>query len=80
LLRQKSSHEKEERMKTREQLIVEILNIWVKDTVAAAAIDDRSYTHASCGYESAQSDVEEYLTADMDRLERALEFLKGRKV
>ena len=41
------------------------LLVWVDDTASADAIDEEhSYTHASCGYSSAQDDVRGMLEGD----------------
>jgi hypothetical protein len=58
---------------TREKLIFEILALWVEDEEAAYAIDELSYTHASCGYEDAQSYVEDLLTMTVEDLQKILD-------
>lgn len=63
---------------TRAELIIAILELWVADESLANAIDERSYTHASCGYESAQSDVMEYLTLSVEQLSTVYDYMKER--
>lgn len=63
---------------TREKLICEILLFWTKDQDRADRIDEKSYTHASCGYEEAQSYVKGLLGYSVESLEYLLkEYQEG---
>lgn len=59
---------------TRQKLILEILARWCQDTKVAEESDARSYTHASCGYHSAQSDVEEIMKMSVEQLRTYLQY------
>lgn len=61
-------------MDTRTELILQLLTLWVHDEDAALEIDrTRAYTHASCGYEEAQSYVEDLLTMNVEDLQKMLD-------
>ena len=60
---------------TRADLVIAILELWSKDTSLADAEDEHGYTHASCGFESAQSDVQEILSLSEERLTEMLDHM-----
>ena len=61
-------------MDKRSELILELLNLWVQDIDVALEIDRaRAYTHASSGYEEAQSYVEDLLTMSVGNLQKMLD-------
>lgn len=56
----------------RQDLILKILKLWTQETSLGEGVDRRNYTHASAGYETAQSDVEEILEMSQESLEAYL--------
>jgi ADP-ribose pyrophosphatase YjhB (NUDIX family) len=67
----------DEEENTRMELIVAILKLWASDNTLSAQVDARSYTHASCGFEDAQSYVEEVLKMDLEQLRKVYEHISG---